>query len=91
MNNCNLKHFKYILFSNSSPATLTSGILPDESGKVTTPEISEIPGSRVDARGQFLGIDPSSITTEDKWTIGSFVSLGGSVDKSANITNLTEQ
>jgi hypothetical protein len=45
----------------------------------------------VDASGQLSGIVPFSIKMEDKWTMVSFLSLGGSIKKSVNVENLTKQ
>jgi hypothetical protein len=45
-------------------------------------------GASVDASGQLLGIVLFLVRIEDKWTMGSFLLLGGSIKKYLNIENL---
>jgi hypothetical protein len=45
-------------------------------------------GASVDVSGQLLGIVLFSVRIKDKWTMGSFLLLGGSIEKYLNIENL---
>jgi hypothetical protein len=49
---------------------------------------TELLGASVDASGQLLGIVLFLVRIEDKWMMGSFLLLGGSIKKYVNIENL---
>jgi hypothetical protein len=69
---------------------MSSKDLRDDPEAIIEPKF---PGSlypSVDASGQLSGIVPFSIKMEDKWTMVSFLSLGGSIKKSVNVENLTK-
>jgi hypothetical protein len=55
---------------------------------VTETKSTESLGASVDVSGQLLGIVPFLVRIEDKWTMGSFLLLGGSIEKYLNIENL---
>jgi hypothetical protein len=56
--------------------------------KVIETKSTESLGASVDASGQLLDIILFLVRIKDKWTMGSFLLLGGSIEKYLNIENL---